>query len=270
MTRMNLTAARIWRPRVALVTTMVALTCLAVRAQGEVKYVYDEVGRLIAVVAPSGEAAVYSYDAVGNLLSITRTPATTVSLVSFHPRTGPTGTSVTVYGTAFSATPSQNTVTINGTAATVTSATTTQLVITVPASATTGPIAVTSPNGSATSSVVFTVTSLPGAPTIAQFSPTIGTTGTAVTIDGSNFQAVLAQNTAVVNVLRFALSSATSSSLSTMVPTGATSGRISVRTPYGSAVSTADFYVPPYAYIASDVVYTSRIPFDSSHTATIG
>src|SRR5579862_4173954 len=34
-------------------------------------YAYDELGRLIAVVDPSGNAGVYSYDKVGNLLSIT-------------------------------------------------------------------------------------------------------------------------------------------------------------------------------------------------------
>lgn len=38
----------------------------------DIAYVYDESGRLIAAVDPAGENAVYSYDSVGNLLSISR------------------------------------------------------------------------------------------------------------------------------------------------------------------------------------------------------
>jgi YD repeat-containing protein len=38
----------------------------------QAKYFYDEQGRLIAVVDGSGNAALYAYDAVGNLLSIER------------------------------------------------------------------------------------------------------------------------------------------------------------------------------------------------------
>ena len=36
-----------------------------------VQYFYDDLGRLTQVVDPSGNVAAYSYDAVGNLLSIT-------------------------------------------------------------------------------------------------------------------------------------------------------------------------------------------------------
>ena len=113
---------------------LVAMLCLGltalVRAQS-VQYVYDELGRLVAVIAPSGDAAAYSYDAVGNLLAISRYTATTVSIVEFTPNSGPTGSSVTIYGTGFSATPSQNTVTFNGVSASVVSSTATTIVATV-------------------------------------------------------------------------------------------------------------------------------------------
>ena len=36
-----------------------------------VQYIYDENGRLTGVVAPSGNAAQYNYDAAGNISSIT-------------------------------------------------------------------------------------------------------------------------------------------------------------------------------------------------------
>jgi YD repeat-containing protein len=46
---------------------------LSVRpAFGDIFYVYDGLGRLIAVVDSNGQGAGYSYDAVGNLLAITR------------------------------------------------------------------------------------------------------------------------------------------------------------------------------------------------------
>jgi YD repeat-containing protein len=116
-------------------------------------------GRLIAVVDGSGNAAQYKYDGVGNLLSITNTTASTVSIFTFTPNNGPTGLTVTIYGDGFSSTPSQNTVTFyNGQNVTPSQATVSTLVVTVPSGATTGPIKVTSPHGSSPpSSENFTV-----------------------------------------------------------------------------------------------------------------
>jgi YD repeat-containing protein len=94
-------------------------------AHAAVNYIYDDLGRLIAVVDATGEAAIYQYDAVGNLLSITRQNPGVVSILNFTPKSGPVGTTVTISGTGFSTTASQNTVTFNGTPATVTAATTT-------------------------------------------------------------------------------------------------------------------------------------------------
>ncbi len=57
--------------------TLVAAACaLALwqlgTARADISSIYDALGRLIAVVDPSGDTAVYHYDAVGNLLSISR------------------------------------------------------------------------------------------------------------------------------------------------------------------------------------------------------
>jgi len=65
------------------------------QAQG-VSYLYDDLGRLIAVVSPGVGTAVYAYDAVGNLLSITRYAATAVVIVDFTPKQGSVGTTVTI------------------------------------------------------------------------------------------------------------------------------------------------------------------------------
>ncbi len=234
---------------------------------GAVSYVYDAVGRLISTVGPA-ETVVYSYDAVGNLLSISRQSSTQVSIIQLGPASGPIGATVVISGTAFSANASENTVTFNGVAAPVTSATTTQIVANVPAGATTGPVSVTSPNGSATSAIPFTVTSEQGAPTISGFAPTIGYIGTPVTISGDNFETAAANNKVKFNATNAGASSATATSISTSVPTTG-SGRISVTTPAGSATSTGDFYVLPSGSSASDFQVMGRMNFPGSQTVTI-
>jgi YD repeat-containing protein len=129
-----------------------------------VQYVYDVLGRLTTVVDPSGNVATYNYDAVGNLLSITRstTSPTALAILGFTPAQGGIGQTVVIQGQNFSATPSANTVKFNGTTTAVTAAATNSLTTTVPAGATTGPISVTVGSSTATSSSNFSVLSVPG------------------------------------------------------------------------------------------------------------
>lgn len=157
---------------------------------GPIDFAYDELGRLVGLSDRTGAGATYTYDALGNILSITNAVAGQVAIMEFTPDGGPVGATVTIFGTGFSATAAANTVRFNGVAATVLSATATQLVANVPAGATTGPISVTSPAGTATSSANFTVTAAtdPQAPTISGFTPTIAASGTTVTISGTNFE----------------------------------------------------------------------------------
>jgi YD repeat-containing protein len=57
---------------------------LSLTAQGgTVRYIYDELGRLVGVVDTNGDAAAYHYDPVGNLLSITRSTSTQVAIIEF-------------------------------------------------------------------------------------------------------------------------------------------------------------------------------------------
>src|SRR5438876_212954 len=136
--------------------------------QSVITYDYDELGRLVGAADSLGDAAGYSYDAVGNLLAISRNHSNQTAILYFAPQSGPVGTSVTISGTAFSTNSSQDTVAFHGTNATVNSATATQIVTTVPTSSSTGPISITTPNGTATSSMSFTVTAsgANGGPTI--------------------------------------------------------------------------------------------------------
>lgn len=136
------------RIRRLLITSLMVLSVNTVRPQSGIQYVYDDLSRLIAVIDPSGDTATYTYDAVGDILTIDGYASSQVSIISLSPGSGPIGSTVTISGTGFSTTASQNTTTFNGTNATLSSATTTQLVVTVPAGATTGLIAVPAPPGS--------------------------------------------------------------------------------------------------------------------------
>jgi RHS repeat-associated protein len=91
-------------------------------------------------------------------------------------------------------------------------------------------------------STQFTVTLPP--PTITGFTPATGTVGTVVTITGTNFAVGGAGTTTVkFNTTNAITTSVTATSLTTTVPQGATTGRISIAIPGGTVISTVDFTV---------------------------
>ena len=230
-----------------------------------VDYVYDELGRLTGVVDSSGASARYVYDALGNVTSIERNAAGTVSILEFTPNHGLVGETVTVSGSGFSANPANNSITVNGVAAAVTSATATRLVFTVPAGATTGRIAVTTTAGTATSSSDFVVmTAMVGVPTITGFTPDSGTSGTAVTITGTNFETPPGGTRVSFNQSIAAITSATSTTLTVSVPARTLSGRIRVQTQGGVATSGDDFVIPPSGINAADIADRKRIATDGT------
>jgi RHS repeat-associated protein len=253
---------------VSAVVTSVGQASEAPLTGGPFTYVHDELGRLSAVVDPATETARYTYDPVGNILSITRQSSAIVSILEFAPNAGSVGAKVTIYGTAFSPTPASNAVTFNGTAAAVDSATATKLVATVPAGATSGLIAVTSPNGTATSADPFTVGST--APVLSSFAPAVATPGTALTIKGFNFRSTKLENNVTLNVTRATVNTAAAGKLTTTVPAATGSGRVTVATPAGMAVSANDLFVPPSGYTAPQVAVKKRIALGGTTSASIG
>src|SRR5208282_2489294 len=217
-------------------------------------YIYDGVGRLIVAYDLSGNAAVYNYDAVGNLLSIGNYPSTSPSAFKLNSGSGSAGSTVTIYGTDLCSNP---TVTFNGVNATVVSASSTQIEAIVPTGATTGDVVVTC--GSNQIDVgTFTIGG-GNAPSITSFTPTIGSAGTAVTIGGSNFQPVAINNSLSFGNVAALVTSASASTLGAAVPSGATTGPISVTTSTGQAVSTGYFFVPPPTFTASSIAVTGTI-----------
>ncbi len=189
------------------------------------------------------------------------------TVAAFSPGSGPVGTAVTILGSGFSSTLSQDVVQFNGITATVTAASNTLLTAIVPASAATGAITVSVSGGTpATSSSSFTIVATPGVPTISSFAPTIAVSGVPITIAGSNFIANPASDTVKIAGTPLSVQSATTTAISTSTPNGSGSGHISVQTPYGQAVSSGDFFFVPFPYTESSVSLATRL--DSGSTAT--
>jgi YD repeat-containing protein len=250
-----------------LLIFFLVMMCSMTQARADVQYVYDEVGRLVEAIDPSGNSVLYSYDAAGNITAIQRINAGQLSVAEFTPDAGPVGTTVTIYGVGFNATATNDIVKFNGTQATVNAASSTQLSAVVPSGATTGPISVTVDTATATSAQDFTVTAGPvnPPPLITSFTPTIGTVGTPVTITGQNFDPAPGNNFVKFNVISgAAVTGSTTTQIQAKVPNGATSGPIHVRTPYGSTTSSADFFAAPAGYTTAQIGTTGRITVDGA------
>ncbi|QOI97355.1 MAG: VCBS repeat-containing protein [Flammeovirgaceae bacterium] len=83
-------------------------------------------------------------------------------------------------------------------------------------------------------------------PTISSFSPASGPVGTLVTITGTNFSAVIENNIVEFNGVSAYVTSSTSSTLTAIVPPGATTGPITVLVLGNTATSATDFTVVPF------------------------
>ena len=167
-------------------------------------------------------------------VTIGGTMAGAPAIAGFTPTSGAPGTSVVITGTNFGG---ATAVRFNGTAASYVVNSPSQITATVPAGAATGQIAVTTPGGTATSSNAFTVT--PG-PTISTFSPTSGSVGKSIRVNGTNFTGATSVR---FNGVSASFTVDSSTQITAIVPAGASTGKISVVTPSGTATSTGNFTV---------------------------
>ncbi len=184
----------------------------------------------VSVTGPGGKATSSSSFTV-----TVSAPAPVIS--SFAPTSGVVGTSVTLTGSHFTG---ATAVAFNGTAASYTVNSDTQITTTVPSGATSGPVSVTGPGGKATSSSSFTVTVSAPAPVISSFAPTSGVVGTSVTLTGSHFTGATA---VAFNGTAASYTVNSDTQITTTVPSGATSGPVSVTGPGGKATSSSAFTV---------------------------
>jgi regulation of enolase protein 1 (concanavalin A-like superfamily) len=157
----------------------------------------------------------------------------TPSISDFDPGAGPIGTIVTITGTDLTG---ATAVTFNGWMAMFMPVSGNQIQATVPQEATTGKIAVTTPGGTATSAADYVVTTPP--PSISDFDPASGPTGTIVTINGTDFTGAMA---VTFNGLMAMFMPVSANEILATVPQGATTGKIAVTTAGGAATSAADF-----------------------------
>jgi hypothetical protein len=175
------------------------------------------------------------------VLDLQSTDPTAVS--GFHPSSGGAGTTVTILGSSFTG---ATAVSFNGTPAqSFTVVSDSRIDAVVAAGTTSGPISVTAPLGTATSSASF---SFFAPPTITSVSPTTAGVRATVTVTGTHLNGATGVTLNGTSA-PFAVISATT--LTFTVPAGATSGTVSVTTPGGSATSADTVIVSPPPTITS-------------------
>jgi hypothetical protein len=213
--------------------------------------------------AGTGLVSVTVQGSTGNGPTFTYIDTSVPTITNYDPNQGFVGDVVAIVGTNFSAVAANNLVKFNGTVATITQATATLLKVTIPTGATTGPISVTV-NGKTATGASFTV--LDNSPNIVSFTPASGPVGTGVTITGTNFGTDPAAVQIKFNGVLASPQQVSPTSLLTVVPQGATTGKITVTVNGKTATSASSFTVTSLA----GWVYTGSMNEGrSEHTATL-
>ena len=197
--------------------------------------------------------------AVTAKISVTTLDGTTLSLANltvqqppratgFSPNRAPVGTTVTITGTNLAGV-TEVTFSGAGPVAPLAGGTATSLKAVVPAGAVTGPVTLTNPTGTATSTVNFRV-----APKIGSFTPdtAVGGSPTVIDVTGTNLQALSGALTVKVGSMTVPpglITGSTPTLLQFKVPLGAVTAKISVTTVDGTTLSLANLTVqqPPRA-----------------------
>jgi hypothetical protein len=201
-------------------------------------------------------------------------PAVAPTISSFSPPTGAVGTSVVIVGAGFCGT---NAVAFNLTPATFTVNSNNQITAIVPSGSTTGPIHVTNTVNTVASGTNFTPAS---ATSITSFTPASGPVGTSVVITGTGFVTVTSVKFNGVSAVSPVTNSATQ--ITAIVPTGATTGPITVVDAGGTATSATSFTVTtapiartvtfgfdPHSRVSGQVNVTSGLTACTSHLPVV-
>lgn len=187
-----------------------------------------------------GEGGITQVNAVYGLFRAVGFTPTAPTISSFSPGSGEVGTTVTINGANFVS--GATSVSFNGVASTnVSYASSTQITATVPTGASTGPVVVTTVGITPATGSTFTVTVPVPAPTIVSFTGS-GSVGDTITISGTNF-IVGATAVSFNGTLSSTVNVTSATTLTAVVPVGATTGTISVTTAGGTAVSGTSFTV---------------------------
>lgn len=166
------------------------------------------------------------------------------TIVSINPSSGNATTIVTITGTNFKTTASGNTVKFNGVTAIVQSATATTLTVAAPVS-TTGIVNVSTSDGTV---IGPTFTYLP-LPIITSINPIAAIAGATVTITGTNFDAIAANDIVNFNGVNAIITAASTTQLVATVPATGTTGNITVSTLGGTSNGIA------FTYLTAPTIY---------------
>ena len=168
----------------------------------------------VFVTTSGSQSAGYSYTVL---------PTPIVS--SLTPSSGVAGMQVNIYGNHFGATQGTNTLSFNGVPpASISTWSDTYILATLPSNATTGPVTVVASSIPSNSSVVFTVTN----PAIGSVSPPAAAVGATVTLNGSGLSTQGLPTQISFNGTVVSVTQTSSSSIIVPVPSGATSGPLTV------------------------------------------
>ncbi|CAJ9217088.1 IPT/TIG domain protein [Burkholderia pseudomallei] len=235
------------------------------------RYVYDANGRLVAVTANNSTSVQYGYNTLGQAAQVSAPlSAGQLAIFSFTPTHGEAGTQVTLQGQGFDSTAANDTVSFNGTPATVLSATSTQLVASVPSGATTGPITVTAGGHTANSTTPFKIDDTGVPPSITQVSPLAVSIGNTLTVTGTHLDPVSGQTVMQLSnrgVASFA--SISDTQIQYAIAAGDASGFVTINTPYGQAISANPVIVLPSGISAANVTSTAYATVGSSANLNI-
>lgn len=162
------------------------------------------------------------------------------SITAINPTSGVLQTIVTITGVNFGSNTEDVSVTFNGVEAAVTESSETSITALVPSGATTGLVKVKVGVSSVQGGPTFTVP----LSTITSYDPASGIVGTTVIITGTNFSDIVANNVVSFNGATSDVTAATSTTLTTSVPSGALTGPVSVIVDGQTGVAGSEFAVP--------------------------
>lgn len=255
--------------------TGAAVTISGLRFTGATAVTFNGVSATFSVISDTTIEATVPATATTGLVGVTTAGGTGVSaavftvvdvaaVTTFSPIKGTPGTVVTITGSNFTGATS---VQFGGAAASFTVNDDTQITATVPVGAVTGPITITTPEGTSSSSNLFF---LP--PVLSSFAPNSGSVGTPVTISGSN---LLGAISVTFNGVEATFTVVANDRINTTVPANATTGTLTVTTQYGPASSALNFtvYAPTIPTIVATATSTTSVVLswtgDPTHTYAV-
>ena len=155
------------------------------------------------------------------------------------PDTATVGSTVTITGSNFASDINGDSVWFNGVAAPITSATSTQIVTTVPFKASSGKIKVAANHKFGLTARDFGVPT----PTITSFNPVTDSSGAIITISGTNFSTFIPFDSVKFNGVPAQITEATPTSLKAYLPGNASTGKVTVMVGVQTVSSTQSFTV---------------------------